>query len=109
MAADVDLDLENTWLFDEFFTEFSKRPDNAQLLHRMQALNSEGTMSPDEWEAASTTLSPLFLFVCFVDFLAALYRVVIFRKKSSAKRPTTLERPKPRVEIVHGDAILTLN
>jgi hypothetical protein len=48
------LELESTWLFDEFFAEFSKRHDHAQLLHRMQALNSQGTISPEEWEAAST-------------------------------------------------------
>ena len=57
LALEFDLELESTWLFDEFFAEFSKRHDNAQLLHRMHALNSQGTISPDEWEAASTYLS----------------------------------------------------
>src|SRR5262245_27892128 len=57
LALEFDMELEDTWLFDEFFAEFSKRPDNAQLLHRMQALNSQGTISPEEWEAASASLS----------------------------------------------------
>ena len=66
----------------------------------MQALNSQGTISPEEWEAASTGLD------CLTRDAAALYRVVVFRKRANAKRPSTLERPKFPAKAVPADAIL---
>jgi hypothetical protein len=52
IAAKFDMELKFRHDFHAFFDIFSKDAENLNLLQRMNVLNSEGTISEDEWEAA---------------------------------------------------------
>ncbi|KAJ3309540.1 hypothetical protein HDU76_003579 [Blyttiomyces sp. JEL0837] len=43
--------------FHEFLQEESQYDDNRSLLYRMNVLNAQGTISPDEWEASGLYLA----------------------------------------------------
>lgn len=56
LAAEVGLQLYKKWTFHELFCEKVKTDMSLQrLLFHMEAVDENGTISPDEWEAASTS------------------------------------------------------
>ena len=52
LAGEYGLELVSKKGFHEFYREAVVEDANRQLLHRMNVVNPEGTMSEDEWEVA---------------------------------------------------------
>jgi len=89
LAEDYDLELLEKERFHEFYTKHVGFSDNQQLFERMRCLNSDGTISDDEWEASG------------------LYITFAFQKKG-ASQPTPAhpsQHPPPAQVNLESDII----
>jgi mRNA (guanine-N7-)-methyltransferase len=56
LAAEYGLELRMQARFHDFYQQNIQNNENIQLLYKMNCLNAEGTISPDEWEASGLYL-----------------------------------------------------
>ncbi|KAJ3035850.1 mRNA cap guanine-N7 methyltransferase [Rhizophlyctis rosea] len=60
LAGEYGMELVSKKVFHEFYREAVAEDANRQLLHRMNVVNPEGTMSEDEWEVAGLYMAFVF-------------------------------------------------
>jgi len=87
LALEYDLELIYKAPFHEFYHECMQNSESVELMYRMKCLNSEGTISAEEWEAIG------------------IYMVFVFRKKGERQHLQPRRESRPR-KADEGDIIV---